>query len=247
MEIMQNYQKIENNEYAQPVGTALLHPQAINFKHTHLVGRSVQLEAVSSTGITALQGQQLWQAIQQEPDARCWTYLPYDGFTSATLLQQSFKQGFNFLNQMHYLVEVEQGCCGWVALLNFRPQQRVIEIGNVYFSNLLKQTCAATEVIYLLLKDCFTQGIRRVEWKCDALNAPSYRAALRFGFEYEGTFRQDRISKGRNRNTAWFSILDEEWPALEKAYKQWLSPDNFEQNGQQKGRLSEFISIGRGE
>ena len=80
-----------------------------------------------------------------------------------------------------------------------------------------------------------------MEWKCDDLNVPSKRAALRFGFQYEGTFRQDRIAKGRNRNTAWFSIVDEEWPELEQAYISWLHPNNFEHDGQQKNRLQNFI------
>ena len=105
----------------------------------------------------------------------------------------------------------------------------------------MKQSTASTEVIYLLLKACFEQGFRRVEWKCDDLNLPSKRAALRFGFQHEGTFRQDRIAKGRNRNTAWFSILDQEWPELEKAYLAWLKADNFDQNGQQKLRLCDFL------
>lgn len=244
---MQDYKKVKQNEYGQSVGTEVLHPQPISYIHRDLSGQHVQLRAIERAGISALQSQQLWQTLQHEPDASCWTYLPYSGFATTSILQQCLKQGFNFPSQMHYLIEVEQQCCGWVALLNFRPQQHVIEIGNVYFSNRLKQTCAATETIYLLLKDCFDQGIRRVEWKCDELNTPSYRAALRFGFEYEGTFRQDRISKGRNRNTAWFSILDEEWPALEKAYLQWLSPDNFDENAQQKIRLSEFILSCQGE
>ena len=212
-----------------------------SFQADVLSGRSVRLLPIPSSGLSPVQRDQLWQVIQQEPDSRCWTYLPCDGFTSSAELAQAFSRGFDFPKPMHYLIEVDQQSCGWLALLNYRVGHRAIEIGNVYFSSQLKQTCAATEAIYLLLKDCFAQGIRRVEWKCDELNTPSYRAALRFGFEYEGTFRQDRISKGRNRNTAWFSILDEEWPTLDKAYTQWLNPDNFDVHAQQKIRLSEFI------
>ena len=106
----------------------------------------------------------------------------------------------------------------------------------------MKQSTAATEVIYLLLKTCFEQGFRRVEWKCDDLNQPSKRAALRLGFQYEGTFRQDRIAKGRNRNTAWFSMLDEEWMPLQKAYIAWLKADNFDKEGKQKKRLSDLTA-----
>lgn len=244
---MQSYKKVQKNKYGQNVGENLLHSQPLYFEQHSLTGRGVHLERFSKSGLTAQQSDQLWQIVQREPDARCWTYLPYPEFASQAQLEQRFATEFGFVQPMHYLVVIDQQCCGWLALLNCRSEQRVVEIGNVYFSSTLKQTCAATEAIYLLLKDCFEQGMRRVEWKCDELNTPSYRAALRFGFEYEGTFRQDRISKGRNRNTAWFSILDEEWLTLEKAYLQWLSPDNFDEQGQQKIRLSEFILTSRGE
>ena len=143
---------------------------------------------------------------------------------------------------MHYLIEVNHMIVGWIGLINERSAHRAIEVGNVYFSHQMKQSTASTEVIYLLLKTCFEQGFRRVEWKCDELNQPSKRAALRFGFQYEGTFRQDRIAKGRNRNTAWFSILDEEWSSLEMVYQQWLSPENFDMDGKQKKRLSDLTT-----
>jgi RimJ/RimL family protein N-acetyltransferase len=165
----------------------------------------------------------------------------YAGFESAGELQTALENNFNFKNSIHYLVEVNHAIVGWVGLLNQRSADHVIEIGNVYFSHLMKQSTASTEVIYLLLKTCFEQGFRRVEWKCDDLNLPSKRAALRFGFQHEGIFRQDRIAKGRNRNTAWFSILDQEWPELERAYLAWLKADNFDGNGQQKMRLRDFL------
>ncbi|WP_425918104.1 GNAT family N-acetyltransferase [Acinetobacter sp. TSRC1-2] len=107
-------------------------------------------------------------------------------------------------------------------------------MGNVYFSHQMKQSTASTEVIYLLLQACFEQGFRRVEWKCDELNQPSKRAAARFGFQYEGTFRQHRIVKGRNRNTAWFSILDEEWINLQEAYQNEFELNNLDAEGEQK-------------
>lgn len=241
---MQGFKKVQKNSYAQCIGEALIDTSALNFKQQHLLGRSVKLHALSLEHINAEQLDQLWQLTQAEP-VSSWTYLPYSGFSSKALLQQQLVAGFNFPSQVHYLLEVDQQCCGWLALLNLRAAHRVVEIGNVYFSSQLKRSYAATEAIYLLLKNCFAQGVRRVEWKCDELNTPSYRAALRFGFEYEGTFRQDRIVKGHNRNTAWFSILDEEWPVLDKAYQQWLSEDNFDEQGQQKTRLSEFILVSR--
>jgi RimJ/RimL family protein N-acetyltransferase len=125
--------------------------------------------------------------------------------------------------------------------LNIQRAHGTAEIGNVYFSHQLKQSRAATETIYLLLRACFSAGYRRIEWKCDDLNEPSKRAALRFGFHYEGLFRQHYIVKGRSRNTAWFSMLDEEWPELDNPYQAWLNADNFDAAGRQKRRLQDFI------
>lgn len=147
------------------------------------------------------------------------------------------KKNFGFTETKHFLIEVEGKILGWIALMNERSEHAVIEIGNVYFSHQMKRSVAATETIYLLLKACFEQGFRRVEWKCDDLNEPSRQAALRFGFQFEGVFRQDRISKGNNRNTAWYSILDEEWQTIQVAYENWLNPENFDAKVQQKKRL----------
>lgn len=177
-----------------------------------------------------------------EVDRSCWTYLPYSGFKTVDELQIALESCFGFKGTTHYLIEVNHTIVGWVGLMNQRPMDHAIEIGNVYFSHQMKQSTASTEVIYLLLQACFKQGFRRVEWKCDELNQPSKRAALRFGFQYEGTFRQDRIAKGRNRNTAWFSMLDEEWLSLTTAYQQWLSPENFDTEGKQKKRLSDLTA-----
>ncbi|AOA59845.1 GNAT family N-acetyltransferase [Acinetobacter larvae] len=183
---------------------------------------------------------ELWACIAQEPDQRCWTYLPYTGFAHQAELQQALTQQFYLAGAQHYVVVTAEGAVGWIALLNLRPEHAVVEIGNVYFSPRLKHSIAATATLYVLLAHCFAQGYRRVEWKCDELNAPSKAAALRFGFQYEGTFRQDRITKGRNRNTAWFSMLDHEWSSLALAYQAWLAADNFDPQGQQKGRLQDF-------
>lgn len=186
---------------------------------------------------------QIWEMVISEPNLSCWTYLPYAEFKTKEQLCESLNHQFNFNGSFHYLIEVEQRMVGWVALLNQRSEHRCIEIGNVYFSHAMKQSTASTEVIYLLLKACFDQGFRRVEWKCDDFNEPSKQAALRYGFSFEGVFRQDRITKGRNRNTAWFSMLDEEWCVLEKAYNEWLSVDNFDQYGQQKLKLIDFQKL----
>lgn len=216
------------------------------FDKKELTGTHLSLICLNRQAVSQIQLEQLWQAICAEPDERCWEYLPYDGFKSIEDLKCALEHLFNFSESIHYLVEVDRKIIGWVALLDLRIQSRVIEIGNVYFSQLLKNSTGSTEVIYLLLKSCFDQGFRRVEWKCDELNEPSKRAALRYGFQFEGVFRQDRINKGRNRNTAWFSLLDEEWPNLERAYQAWLAKENFDEQLQQKLRLQDFIKLHSG-
>ena len=114
----------------------------------------------------------------------------------------------------------------------------VIEIGHIWMSPELQQTREATEAIYLMMRYCFDDlGVRRLEWKCDSLNAPSRKAADRFGFTFEGIFRQHYIIKGRNRDTAWFAMLDTEWPKAKKAFEAWLKEDNFDASGQQKAKL----------
>ena len=115
----------------------------------------------------------------------------------------------------------------------------VIEVGNINYSPLLQRTPAATEAMFLMMRRVFDElGYRRYEWKCDSLNAPSRAAALRLGFQYEGLFRQAVVYKGRNRDTAWFSIIDSEWPALKRAYEQWLAPENFDAEGRQTRKLA---------
>ena len=125
------------------------------------------------------------------------------------------------------------------TLMEIRPNTRVIEVGHICYSPALQRTALATEAMYLLARYIFEQlGYRRYEWKCNVLNAPSYRAAPRLGFAYEGLFRQHMIVKGRNRDTAWFSMLDGEWPARKAAFERWLAPDNFDGDGRQKTSLA---------
>ena len=131
---------------------------------------------------------------------------------------------------------------GYQALMRIEPSHRVIEVGNIMYTPAMQRTPGATEAQYLFARYVFDAlGNRRYEWKCNALNAPSRRAAERFGFTFEGVFRQHMIVKGRNRDTAWFSMLDAEWPARKAAYERWLAPDNFDAHGRQKLRLSALM------
>jgi len=136
---------------------------------------------------------------------------------------------------------------GYQTLMRIDTANRVIEVGNVMYTPAMQRTAGATEAQYLFARYVFEQlGYRRYEWKCNALNAPSRRAAERFGFTFEGVFRQHMIVKGRNRDTAWFAMLDSEWPARKAAFERWLAPDNFDGQGRQKQRLSDFMPKGNG-
>jgi RimJ/RimL family protein N-acetyltransferase len=129
---------------------------------------------------------------------------------------------------------------GYAALMRIDTKNRVIEVGGIMYSPRLQRTPGGTEAMYLLARYVFDDlGYRRYEWKCNALNAPSRGAALRYGFIFEGIFRQHMIVKGRNRDTAWFSMLDSEWPARKQAFEQWLRPANFDEDGIQKSRLGD--------
>lgn len=131
---------------------------------------------------------------------------------------------------------------GVAALMRIDEKSGVIEIGSISFGSELKHSRAATETIYLAMKWAFEAGYRRFEWKCDSANMPSRRAAIRFGFSYEGIFRQHMIIKGLNRDTAWFACVDTEWPDLKQAYETWLAPDNFDADGRQKSRLRDLTA-----
>ena len=148
----------------------------------------------------------------------------------------------------HAIIDKSSGkAVGIASYLRIDPANGVIEVGHINYSPRLQHKIASTEAMYLMMRRVFDElGYRRYEWKCNVLNQPSYQAAGRFGFAYEGLFRQHMIVKGRNRDTAWFSITDKEWPALKRAYEAWLSPGNFDGAGKQKKRLADLIAAERG-
>jgi len=142
----------------------------------------------------------------------------------------------------HAVIDVASGRCeGRQALMRIVPEHGVIEIGSILWGPAIARTRVATEAFFLAARYVFDRlRYRRFEWKCNALNEPSRRAAARFGFSYEGSFRQHMLVKGQNRDTAWFSIIDREWPALEAAFEGWLEPSNFDASGRQRRRLEEL-------
>lgn len=182
---------------------------------------------------------QLWQEFLSSPDAN-WTYLPYGPFTSFEEFNAWLSRECTGGDPLYYsVVEIASGLpLGVASYLRINPAHGVIEVGHIHFSPRLQRTAMATEAMYLMMSYVFDElGYRRYEWKCDALNQPSQKAALRLGFTFEGVFRNAVIYKGRNRDTAWYSIVDHEWPQIKQGFREWLSPDNFDEQGQQRRDL----------
>lgn len=172
-----------------------------------------------------------------------WTYLAYGPFDSLAAFT-SWLEARAASNDPLFFAVVDRAARtarGMASYLRMEPAHGVIEIGHIWFAPSLQRTRQATEAIFLLSRHAFDDlGYRRLEWKCDSLNAPSRRAAERFGFTYEGIFRQHMVIKDRNRDTAWFSIIDAEWPSRRAAFEQWLAPANFDSDGKQRRSLAEI-------
>lgn len=191
----------------------------------------------------------LWAAFSADPSGKSWTYLFVDMPPSRDALRV-YLEGQAALDDplCHTIIDKASGqAVGIASLMRIDAKMGVIEVGNINYSEALKRTAIATEAMYLFMARVFDElGYRRYEWKCDNHNAPSKRAAVRYGYTYEGLFRQAVVYKGRSRDTAWFSIIDTEWPALKRAYEQWLDPTNFETDGSQKAALATLIAAARG-
>ncbi|TCP41413.1 GNAT family N-acetyltransferase [Rhodovulum marinum] len=167
-------------------------------------------------------------------DPSIWTYLPYGPFPDEAAFAGWIDAVTAGADPVFFAIRPhDQDAAGVLSYLRIQPEAGSIEIGHVCFSAALQRTPAATEAVTLLVGWAFGAGYRRVEWKCNALNLASRRAAQRFGFSYEGVFRQQNVVKGRNRDTAWFAAIDGEWPALKSAYDRWLAPSNFDASGRQ--------------
>jgi RimJ/RimL family protein N-acetyltransferase len=196
-----------------------------------LEGRFIRLEKIDA----ARHADDLWQALQGPgADPKLWDYLPYGPFHEREAFSSWLLTNSQQTDPLFYaVVDQQTGLAeGIISFLSIFPAHGRIEIGHVTFSAAMQRTPKGTEAVYLLAKEAFRLGNRRLEWKCNANNARSKRAAERFGFSYEGTFRQHMVVKGVNRDTAWYSMLDSEWPGLQRAFEAWLAVDNF-RDGQQ--------------
>ena len=176
-----------------------------------------------------------------------WDYLGNGPFSSASAYHRFVKETATGEDPLFYVIrQRDSGHCGGVAAyLRVAPEAGSIEVGHITFAPELTRSRAATEAMQLMMDWAFRNGYRRYEWKCNALNMASRRAAQRLGFSFEGVFRQHMISRGRNRDTAWFSVIDGEWSALREAFRVWLAPGNFDAGGRQKERLSDLTRLVR--
>lgn len=230
-------QQIRNN---RPIGFSLPDWQCSQTPpHQPILGRYCELCPLDA----AAHAEDLYQAFTDGTDDSSWTYLPYGPFTNQAELFSWLMEISQNKDPLFFTVidKHNQQAVGLCSYLRITPSTGVIEVGHIHFSNRLKRTPMATEAMYLMMQQAFDQwGYRRYEWKCDALNEASANAAKRLGFIFEGIFRQATVYKGRNRDTAWFSIIDNEWPQLKKALQSWLDAENFDDNGKQKIPLRYF-------
>ncbi|HEY5193846.1 MAG TPA: GNAT family protein [Solirubrobacteraceae bacterium] len=181
-------------------------------------------------------------------DPGIWTYLPDGPYESSDHLRQTLTWAETSEDRLYFtLVRLaDERPLGLASYLRITPEFGAIEIGHIWFGMPLQRTTAATEAIYLLMRHAFDDlGYRRLEWKCNALNAASRRAAERFGFTFEGVFRKHQVVKGRNRDTAWYAITDDDWPAIQRGFDAWFAPENMDDEGRQRRPLGNLIEEAR--
>jgi RimJ/RimL family protein N-acetyltransferase len=225
------------NEFGQPIGFAT--PDWRRREHpggAQMAGRLCRLEPIDIDKHCS----DLFEAFAKD-DGRNWTYLPYGPFTREIELRDWFASSCMGDDPCFYSVIdlANNKAVGVASYLRIDAANGVVEVGHIHFSPLIQGTAIATEAMYLMMRRVFdVLGYRRYEWKCDALNKPSRTAAERFGFKFEGIFRQALMYKQRNRDTAWFAMIDRDWPAVKAVFEAWLDPVNFDEDGNQIERLS---------
>jgi RimJ/RimL family protein N-acetyltransferase len=237
-----------------PITQALLNWKPVPLpRPVTLRGRTVTLEPLDA----ARHAGALWKAVEPprrqgsngDPEVRAyqdlWTWMPDGPFVTESDLRRNIEEKQAAAEAVFLaIVPAATGqAAGYASYMRMEPAHGVVEVGNVLFAPGLQHTTAATEAMYLMAAHVFDQlGYRRYEWKCNAENEPSRRAAQRLGFTFEGVFRQHMVVKGRNRDTAWFSMLDHEWPARKRAFEAWLAPANFDNEGRQRRSLAEIAA-----
>ncbi len=209
----------------------------------NLDGQHVKLEPLNADRHAA----DLHRANSADAEGIIWKYLPYGPFSSVSGYYHWIRDVTATGDPFFYaLINPKTGHAGGVmSLMRIAPEVGSIEVGHINIAPEMQRSISVTEAIFLLMGWTFESGYRRFEWKCDGANLRSRRSAERFGFSYEGVFRQHVISRGRNRDTAWFAAIDKEWPALKEAYSAWLSPTNFDAEGRQKEALADLTRLVR--
>lgn len=224
------------NRFDQPIGPAVANwiPPSVPERRA-LSGNYCTLEPLDRR-----HGRGLYDALGVDREGRTWTYMPNGPFPDFEGYDVWLQDAAASPDPLQFAIIVDGKPLGTASFLRINPASGSIEVGYITYSPALQRTRAATETMYLMMKWAFDAGYRRYEWKCNALNAPSCSAARRLGFTYEGTFRQMMVVKGHNRDSAWFSITDAEWPAIREAMESWLAPENFDADGRQKLSLSDL-------
>jgi RimJ/RimL family protein N-acetyltransferase len=220
-----------------PIGPEVEPSPARLPERSPMEGRYISLAPLDAK----VHGESLWENLRGVENENLWLYL-FDGpFRDRATFDADLRQKALSPDPQYFAIldQASHRAGGYAAYLRMEPKHRCIEVGAILFSPALQRTRGATEAMYLMARHVFEDlGYRRYEWKCNALNQPSRRAALRLGFRFEGIFRQHMIIKGRNRDTAWYSMLDNEWPARKAVFERWLEPTNFDAQGRQKESLS---------
>lgn len=232
---------MRSNEFGQPIGDDVWgwHPRVLP-RDVRLVGHEVTLVDLTGDHVPSM-----FELTCGEGDEPLWTYMSAGPFRTTTELGAYVqKQMRNPTTIPLAIIGNETGrVVGTASWLRADVANGAIEIGSILYSPEMQHHRGGTESIYLMARHAIDElGYRRLEWKCDDLNEPSRRAAVRYGFTYEGTFRNAVVYKGRNRDTAWYAMTDEEWRRLRPAYERWLSDDNFDEDGRQRSRLSELTA-----
>ncbi len=201
-----------------------------------MAGRYCRLEPLNPE----IHAEDLFVANRLDESGLNWTYLPYGPFDDLKSYRVWLEKACSQNDPLFFAIRdlASEEAVGVASFLRITPSSGSIEVGHLNFSPKLQRTPAATEAMWLMMDRAFTLGYRRYEWKCNALNIPSRVAAQRLGLSFEGVFRQHTISKGRNRDSAWYAAIDSEWPLLREAFLTWLSPENFDESGTQRLRLS---------